>query len=176
MSTKRLNALSGLTNERRLSEGRTLPETGESRSACPVRDIVGSVGDRVPERSNDRLRRPVSNGACHSFFLGMSRHGQQVAEYSLLIAAISAALLAMYIYAKRGLQGTIKGLTDHEIGWQNDSVPILAAGAHQMSNSTLSTVSHDRMNIKKDPDFGTQYEFTSTSYATGEGNATYNEF
>ena len=176
MSTKRLNALSGLTNERRLSEGRTLPETWESRSACPVRDIVGSVGDRVPERSNDRLRRPVSNGACHSFFLWMSRHGQQVAEYSLLIAAISAALLAMYIYAKRGLQGTIKGLTDHEIGWQNDSVPILAAGAHQMSNSTLSTVSHDRMNIKKDPDFGTQYEFTSTSYATGEGNATYNEF
>jgi len=146
MNTKRLNTPSGLTNERRLSEGRTLPETGESRSAC------------------------------HSFFLGMSRRGQQVAEYSLLIAAISAALLAMYIYAKRGLQGTIKGLTDHEIGWQNDSVPILAAGAHQMSNSTLSTVSHDRMNIKKDPDFGTQYEFTSTSYATGEGNATYNEF
>ena len=146
MNTKTLNRQSGLTNERRLSEGRTLPESGESRSAC------------------------------HSFLLGMSRRGQQVAEYSLLIAAISAALLAMYIYAKRGLQGTIKGLTDHEIGWQNDSVPILESGAHQTANSTLSTASHDRMSIKKDPDFGTQYEFTSTAYSSGEGNATYNQF
>jgi len=146
MNTKILNTQSGLTNERRLSERRTLPEAGESRSAS------------------------------HSFLLGLSPRGQQVAEYSLLIAAISAALLAMYIYTKRGLQGTIKNLADHEIGWQNDSVPILASGAHQSSNSTLNTVSHDRMNIKKDPDFGTQYEFSSASYSSGEGNATYNEF
>ncbi|MDD5004887.1 MAG: hypothetical protein PHS34_06955 [Candidatus Omnitrophica bacterium] len=38
--------------------------------------------------------------------------GQSIAEYALLIAVVSAALLAMQIYMKRGIQSVIKYSAD----------------------------------------------------------------
>lgn len=38
--------------------------------------------------------------------------GQSIAEYTVLISVIAAALLAMQIYMKRGIQATIKYSTD----------------------------------------------------------------
>ena len=55
-----------------------------------------------------------------------SRLGQQVMEYAVILAAISMALTVMYVYAKRGLQSTIKDTVDKEIGSQVDSAQILA--------------------------------------------------
>jgi Flp pilus assembly pilin Flp len=38
--------------------------------------------------------------------------GQSTAEYALLLAIMAAALLAMQVYIKRGLQGRIRNLSD----------------------------------------------------------------
>jgi len=38
--------------------------------------------------------------------------GQSIAEYSILIAAVTAALLAMQLYMKRGIQAAIKHSTE----------------------------------------------------------------
>ena len=42
-------------------------------------------------------------------------------EYAILIAVVSAALIAMQIYARRGLQGVIK-LASDEVGLQQSVV------------------------------------------------------
>lgn len=42
----------------------------------------------------------------------LSRRGQNIAEYSILIALVVAAAVAMQTYVKRGLQGRVKGAVD----------------------------------------------------------------
>jgi len=43
------------------------------------------------------------------------RRAQSVAEYSVCLALVLAALLGMQIYVKRGLQGRYKELVDHAV-------------------------------------------------------------
>ena len=145
-------------------------------------DILKNEHNGIPENGCGLIVRPAlaaheeSHPACHSFFWRLSRRGQQIVEYGLLISALSMALLAMYVYTKRGLQSTIKDLTDYHLGPQIDSRPILATGAHQGSNSIVSTRSQEEWNIKKDPLFGAQYEYTTGSYSSGESEAVFNDF
>jgi hypothetical protein len=47
-------------------------------------------------------------------------YGQSMAEYAILIAIVSAALLSMQFYMRRGIQGVIKAAAD-EVGKQEDS-------------------------------------------------------
>lgn len=42
-----------------------------------------------------------------------NRRGQNVAEYSILIALVIAAAVAMQTYVKRGLQGRVKDAVDN---------------------------------------------------------------
>jgi hypothetical protein len=176
---------------------RVEPRSGvlrQSQEACLVGNSDSSTGERasrtpfsggvVPstraEMENSRPLLRISpdrmTKRLHLFSLKLSRRGQQVGEYALLIAAVSSALLLMYVFTKRGIQSTIKDLTDHEIGWQNDSVPVLAGGSHHDERSTTVTTARDRMRVRKDPVSGTRYESTSTSVSSGEANITYNEF
>ncbi|MFA5039182.1 MAG: hypothetical protein WC732_05840 [Candidatus Omnitrophota bacterium] len=117
--------------------------------------------------------------ACHPFFTGfwsrrMSRRGQQAVEYALLIATVSAALLTMYMYGKRGLQANIKGLVDNEIGSQVAGYQLLSAGSHSNSTSSLSTLSRDEISVHKEP-FEAQYNFSSTTTTEGWSRGVYNE-
>jgi hypothetical protein len=43
----------------------------------------------------------------------LKRKGQNIAEYSILIALIIAAAVAMQVYVKRGLQGRVADATDY---------------------------------------------------------------
>ena len=43
----------------------------------------------------------------------LNRKGQNIAEYSILIALVIAAAVAMQVYVKRGLQGRVKETVDH---------------------------------------------------------------
>ncbi|MGE5309364.1 MAG: hypothetical protein ACM3OC_09785 [Deltaproteobacteria bacterium] len=43
----------------------------------------------------------------------MNRKGQNIAEYSILIALVVAAAVAMQIYVKRGMQGRVKEAVEH---------------------------------------------------------------
>lgn len=45
-----------------------------------------------------------------------NRKGQNVAEYSILIALVVAAAIAMQTYVKRGLQGRVADAVDHAPG------------------------------------------------------------
>jgi len=42
-----------------------------------------------------------------------NRKGQNIAEYSILIALVIAAAVAMQVYVKRGIQGRMKDAVDH---------------------------------------------------------------
>jgi Flp pilus assembly pilin Flp len=48
---------------------------------------------------------------------GLSRRGQSTLEYAVLIVVIIAALVAMQVYLKRGVQGRMRESTD-QIGEQ----------------------------------------------------------
>jgi len=45
------------------------------------------------------------------------KNGQSTAEFAVLLALIAAALIAMQVYIRRGIQGRVKNLAD-EIGGQ----------------------------------------------------------
>ncbi|MCX5701728.1 MAG: hypothetical protein NTW64_01955 [Candidatus Omnitrophica bacterium] len=42
-----------------------------------------------------------------------NRKGQNIAEYSILIALVIAAAVAMQVYVKRGIQGKVADAVDH---------------------------------------------------------------
>ena len=98
-----------------------------------------------------------------------SRLGQQVAEYAMVLVALSMALTVMYIYAKRGMQARIKDAVDQEIGSQGSSVQVLAPDQHQQSRSVSETLSQDTTRVVKN--FGeAQYDINSTVTSTGVSN------
>jgi hypothetical protein len=43
----------------------------------------------------------------------LNRKGQNIAEYSILIALVVAAAVAMQVYVRRGLQGRVADAVDH---------------------------------------------------------------
>lgn len=47
-----------------------------------------------------------------------NKKGQNTAEYAILIGLVVAALLAMQLYVKRGLQGHVARTVDTELGEQ----------------------------------------------------------
>ena len=68
--------------------------------------------------------------------------GQSIAEYSILIAVVTAALLAMQLYMKRGIQAAVKHSTD-QFGTQDymetdpDKVMQQEISQHTASDATM---------------------------------------
>ena len=50
-----------------------------------------------------------------------TQQGQALAEYVLILGAVMAAVTGISVYAKRGLQASIKGMAD-QIGSQTDGI------------------------------------------------------
>jgi len=50
-------------------------------------------------------------------FIHLNKRGQSTLEYAVIIAVIVAALIAMQVYVRRGLQGRLKQASD-DIGGQ----------------------------------------------------------
>lgn len=74
---------------------------------------------------------------------------QAMLEYGVLICVIVAALIAMQVYFRRGLQGKVKGTTD-EISGGTAYVPgattaniLVSKQINEMSNSTTTGNSYD---------------------------------
>ncbi len=102
-----------------------------------------------PERARVRsLRLPASDGAvltqptleAHRRRC-LSSAGQQIIEYAILIAAIGAALTAMFVYGKRGLQSMIHDQTSRMIGKQVASAPYADANTPLRDSSLSETFS-----------------------------------
>ncbi len=102
-----------------------------------------------PARTRARsLRLPVSDGAVatqptHKAHRRrcLSSAGQQIIEYAVLIAAVGAALTAMFVYGKRGLQSMIHDQTHRMIGKQAASAPYADVNAPSRSTSLSETFS-----------------------------------
>lgn len=66
-------------------------------------------------------------------------HGQSMAEYAILLAIVSASLIGMQTYMKRGIQGVIRAAAD-DVGKQEDSYdkPGTDANTHTLVPFTSS--------------------------------------
>ena len=103
-----------------------------------------------------------------------SKRGQQVAEYMLMFAAVSAAFLAIHVYARRGLQARVKELVDVEVGPQEDSSPLTVPKAEE--NSVSDITSSSRVNTRERQDgMQTTSWFDSSSSASGVSVAVVNQ-
>jgi len=76
--------------------------------------------------------------ACYRKTRGL--RGQQVLEYAVFISAISAALLTMYLYTQRGLQGVIKASAD-QICPQSESEQFVGSDMTQSSSESITETS-----------------------------------
>lgn len=103
-----------------------------------------------------------------------SKAGQQIIEYAVILAAISLALTVMYVYAKRGLQSTIKDTVDKEIGPQVDSEPIMAPEQYQKSNSVVTALGSDTARVVKNSEEASYY-FNSAATSTTVSNTVSNQ-
>ena len=70
------------------------------------------------------------------------KSAQSTLEYAILIGVITAALIAMQVYIKRGYEGKLKEGAD-SMGWQFDPT-----GA--TINSTINTTSHTNEDLTKE--------------------------
>lgn len=103
-----------------------------------------------------------------------SKRGQQVAEYMLMFAAVSAAFLAIHVYARRGLQARIKELVDVEVGPQEDSSPLTVPKAEGWSSSNMiSEVYSSSRDIKEGEQMRSWFE--TGSFGSGVTVSVMNE-
>jgi len=129
-------------------------------------------------QANHKNERPIAEAgalqmpapgrsACLFYRRGIfSRRGQQVVEYAFLVTIISAALLYMSQYAKRGIQAVIKASSD-QIGPQADAFPAQGRDT-QDTNSTIDSLSSDTKNTKS---AGEARNYTYSSSEDSTGNA-----
>ena len=71
------------------------------------------------------------------------RHGQTLLEYLLLFAVISAAMLGMQVYAKRGIQAVVKTAVDEmsPVPGDTDGRTAQALGMQQESGDRQKQIS-----------------------------------
>lgn len=125
-------------------------------------------GKEQPMAEMYSLQEPVmGSSACPR--KRKSIRGQQILEYAILIAAISAALMTMYVYGKRGLQSMIRYSAD-QIGPQKDSEQIMAGAlvniAPMRGSSAITTYSSDTMDVQKTGE-ARSYDTASNSFSSG---------
>jgi len=103
----------------------------------------------------------------------IEKMGQSVAEYSILISVIAAALLAMNIYMKRGIQATIKYSAD-QFGSQSDWVEtdpdkVMQQNIDMQSLSEASTrVQQDGFKVTTTMNESSSNTGTATAWQEGE--------
>ena len=97
-------------------------------------------------------------------------HGSQIVEYGLLLAAISAALMGMYVYGRRGVQGVIRTTVDGEIGPQINGLQDAGFMGNDSSQSTYDTVSSDDSRGRLD---ATGIIYDTNSFSSSSGTASF---
>jgi len=89
-------------------------------------------------------------------------NGQSVAEYVILIAIISATLVGMQIYMRRGIQGAIKIAAD-QAGKQEDSWEDSDKGTKTDTKETDATSSTTRARAMPGGSYRTDVNETSNN-------------
>lgn len=110
-----------------------------------------------------------------------SRRGQSILEYSLLIAAVVAALLVTQAYVKRAYQGKLKESSDelgkqfqpsenYVVGWSNQgagtttTVESTTGGASGAGSSTTNIQQSETVTSSESEEWGTKPAAPSFTY------------
>ena len=72
-------------------------------------------------------------------FIYLNKRGQSTLEYSVIVAVVVGALIAMQVYVKRGLQGKIRDSAD-QIGEQFSPSKSTANDISAINTNTTETV------------------------------------
>ncbi len=131
-----------------------------------------------PTRTRARsLRLPASDGGVLTSTTHQAHRrrcfssaGQQIIEYAVLIAAIGAALTAMFVYGKRGLQSMIHDQTQRMIGKQVASAPYGDAN-NPVASDSVSETSTSGTNIANTVGIEKTYVYSESSDANGTSQA-----
>ena len=118
---------------------------------------------RLPASDGGVLTSPTHKAHRRRCF---SSAGQQIIEYAVLIAAIGAALTAMFVYGKRGLQSMIRDQTSRMIGGQVASAPYSDANMPLSDDSTSETFTSGT-NIANTLGAEKTYVYSDTSDSNG---------
>lgn len=84
------------------------------------------------------------------------RKAQSILEYTMVIACLAAALIAMQIYIKRSIQGKLRDAAD-EIGEQYSAKTTKSELTQIISNPTPVTIT-GKPSFRTDPATGEKYE------------------
>lgn len=74
----------------------------------------------------------------------MTRKGQSTAEYAVMVGLVIAAIVAMQIYVRRGLQAKVRDVTDNftssgTVGTTSQYEPYYADSSYDVTQSRTST-------------------------------------
>jgi len=95
----------------------------------------------------------------------VNSRAQSISEYVLVIGLVSAALVGMQVYMKRGIQAVVKDSAD-ELGGQEDSERDLQEGTKQSSQTNTVTGPATRR-IREALGGGNRVDFETTANTTG---------
>ena len=94
----------------------------------------------------------------------LNHKGQSTLEYAVLIAVVVAALLAIQIYMKRGVEGKLRSASD-DIGQQFDahrtesqSITTRTGTSVEVTNGGSSVTYGDGINLGSEPEVSTRKE------------------
>lgn len=88
--------------------------------------------------------------------------GQSIVEYALIIAVVAAALLAVNIYVKRGVQGKLRETSD-DIGAQFETHNTMVHSVRDRSGKTVEAASSGVIDVYNNGTMGSTAD-TSTTY------------
>ncbi|MDD5292663.1 MAG: hypothetical protein PHY46_05755 [Candidatus Omnitrophica bacterium] len=147
-------------------------QAGMARGIMSIRDMIKRY--RLDKERDTRFSildtRKSQNRASRNEHRA-PRLGQSIAEYTVLISVIAAALLAMQLYMKRGIQATIKYSTD-QFGSQDWRETDADKVTEQQSN--MLSLSEANTRIQQEAKNGeTQVTTTMDENSTNSGVTTY---
>jgi Flp pilus assembly pilin Flp len=128
--------------------------------------IKSDFGDVLSLNHRNHKINLLKQNHCNQFIQWI--RGQSVAEYALLISVIAAALLAMQVYMKRGIQAAVKYSTD-QFGSQAEWIETDPDKIMQQ-NMTQQSVSDSTTRIQQEglgDSSKTTFTFDDTSSSTG---------
>lgn len=93
----------------------------------------------------------------------LSRHkGQSILEYAMIVAVVVAALLAIQIYMKRGVEGKLRSSAD-DIGGQFEAAKTKVVSNTSRTGTTVEETTAGKTTVSTGTGSSTKSEETKTS-------------
>ncbi|MFA5356896.1 MAG: hypothetical protein WC301_05800 [Candidatus Omnitrophota bacterium] len=97
-----------------------------------------------------------------------NRKGQNIAEYSILIAIVIAAAVAMQVYVKRGIQGRVADAVDHAPDVDLTGIDMVDGAQANVGTLEFTTKQYEPYYVDTDVTRGAERTVTDTGGARGQ--------